>query len=337
MTNSGEKHLPPLGSIPGLVGLEHSRLDPRLFQSVLLDPLAGVLHRPAKQVRARLVLAGHGYGAALSGERAAAPARVKLFARLLEEMHCGSLVVDDIQDDSEARRGAPALHRSHGLPLALNAGNWLYFWQLWQLRELRLPAERELALTRFCLDTYLRAHFGQALDVGYRADELPQEGVRPASLANMELKTGALLALALGGGALLAGAGPETCEPLLRYGRALGVYLQMFDDIGNVTNPGLGPKRFEDFRGRRLSWAWAAAASELGAADYTRFCALVRERRAEAAGALLEERGVLTYARAEARRFLSAARAELERDAPPATRATLGEIEAIEQLLTGAY
>ncbi|RZA08151.1 MAG: hypothetical protein EOP11_05690 [Proteobacteria bacterium] len=337
MTNSGEQHLPLNSSVPGLVGLEFSKAGGNLFQGVLLDPLATLLHRPAKHVRARLVLAGYGYGAALGKGKARAPESVRRFARLLEQMHGASLVIDDIQDASTLRRGAPTMHQTYGVPVALNAGNWLYFWQLWQLRELNLAPEQELKLTRFCLDTYLKAHFGQALDVGHRADELPQAEVKEACIANMELKTGALLAFALGGGALLADACVDSVAPLLSYGRALGIYLQMADDIGNVTNVDLGPKQYEDFKGRRLSWAWATAASELSPLAYARFLAHVRAYRFDEAQAHLEQHGVIFAARSKARGFLKEARANLEAKAPPAAQAILKEIETIESLLSGAY
>ena len=337
MTNSGEQHLPKSAAVSSLVGLRYSRANANLFQGVLLDPLATLLHRPAKQVRARLVLAGYAYGAALAGTKGRASVCVRRFAKLLEEMHGASLVIDDIQDGSTLRRGAPTLHQSYGVPVALNAGNWLYFWQLWQIRELKLAPEAELRLTRYCLDTYLKAHFGQALDVGHRADELPQAEVADASLANMELKTGALLAFALGGGALLAGAAETSLAPIVAYGRALGVYLQMADDIGNVTNAELGAKQYEDFKQRRLSWAWAAAATELASADYARFLGHVRAYRFESARALLENAGVLSAARTKARAFLAEARAGLEATTPPAARPVLSEIESIETLLSGAY
>lgn len=335
MTDSGERHLPRLNTVKENVSLEYSELDPRRFQPVLLDPLAVLLHRPAKQVRARLVLAGHAYGASLGGR--AAPSRARRFASLLEEMHAGSLVIDDIQDNSELRRGSPSLHRTHGVPVALNAGNWLYFWQLYQLRELGLPPERELELTQFCLDTYLKAHYGQSLDVGYRADTLPRSDVGAACIANMELKTGALLALALGAGALLAEAPLAPAAPLLSYGRALGIYLQMFDDIGNVTNPELGPKRYEDFRGRRLTWVWASAARNLSDGTYALFVEALRAGDDRGAHNLLENMGVLESARREARAFLAKARTKLHYQTPAAARSTLPEIESIETLLTGAY
>jgi hypothetical protein len=47
---------------------------------------------------------------------------------VVEFIHAGSLVVEDIEDGSRIRRGRVALHVRYGMPVALNAGNWLYFW-----------------------------------------------------------------------------------------------------------------------------------------------------------------------------------------------------------------
>ena len=41
----------------------------------------------------------------------------------IELLHNAFLVHDDIEDESEMRRGEPALHSLHGVPLALNAGD----------------------------------------------------------------------------------------------------------------------------------------------------------------------------------------------------------------------
>ncbi len=61
-------------------------------------------------------------------------------------LHLGSLIVDDIEDGSPIRRGGPALHLQIGTPLALNAGNWLYFLPGLLVSRLELPQTRELSL-----------------------------------------------------------------------------------------------------------------------------------------------------------------------------------------------
>ena len=46
---------------------------------------------------------------------------------LPELLHVGSLIIDDVQDDSDVRRGGPACHKMYGEPLAINAGCASYF------------------------------------------------------------------------------------------------------------------------------------------------------------------------------------------------------------------
>jgi geranylgeranyl diphosphate synthase type II len=44
-------------------------------------------------------------------------------AAVLELFHNAFLVHDDVEDESEMRRGAPALHQQHGVPIAVNVGD----------------------------------------------------------------------------------------------------------------------------------------------------------------------------------------------------------------------
>ena len=65
-----------------------------------------------------------------------------------------------------ARRGKLALHIRYGLPMALNAGNWLYFWPFELIRTLELPSETTLSVYEYYHRTRLRAYFGQATLLG---------------------------------------------------------------------------------------------------------------------------------------------------------------------------
>ena len=53
----------------------------------------------------------------------------------LELLHTAFLVHDDVEDDSELRRGGPTLHRQYGRALAVNAGDGLAVLALGALRE----------------------------------------------------------------------------------------------------------------------------------------------------------------------------------------------------------
>jgi geranylgeranyl diphosphate synthase type II len=81
--------------------------------------------RGGKMIRSKLLIASAiAHGGSLE--------RALPLAAALELFQNWVLIHDDIEDDSEERRGQPALHRTHGLPLALNAGDALhvYMWQV---------------------------------------------------------------------------------------------------------------------------------------------------------------------------------------------------------------
>lgn len=240
------------------------------LERTLLRPAAEFLGRPSKCFRARLVR----IGAALGGGRRPLP---PLLPSVIELIHAGSLIVDDIQDDSTHRRSRPALHQLHGAPLALNVGNWLYFWPLELIGSLGLPAPIAVDVQQRTTRAMWRCHFGQALDLGLRIGRLRQRDVPVAVGAIAELKAGSLTELAASIGAVATGAPPANVRALARFGRRAGVGLQMLDDLANLRGAGDSEKRHEDLRLGRPTWVWAALARRL---EPARFVALQRRARA---------------------------------------------------------
>jgi geranylgeranyl diphosphate synthase type 3 len=55
------------------------------------------------------------------------PAQLKAIVHVVELLHNASLLVDDIEDDSELRRGKPVAHKIYGVPQAINSANYVYF------------------------------------------------------------------------------------------------------------------------------------------------------------------------------------------------------------------
>jgi geranylgeranyl pyrophosphate synthase len=117
----------------------------------------------------------------------------------------------------------------------------------------------------------LRAHFGQALDLGAKMAQLPQHSVAEVCLAGMTLKTGALMGFAAALGGTVAGKSQPVQSLLEQFGVDLGVALQMFDDLGNVIGKCDPQKRYEDLTLARPSWVWACAANNSDAYIYEEF------------------------------------------------------------------
>jgi geranylgeranyl pyrophosphate synthase len=187
---------------------------------------------------------------------------------IIESLHAGSLIVDDIEDDSEHRRNLPCLHRTIGLPLALNAGNFLYFWPQVLLSHCGLSAANRLRAHERLALCLMRCHQGQALDLAVRVDELAQADVPNVVRAIATLKTGGLLGLAMALGAIAADASNEQTDAIAAFGCAIGEGLQMFDDMSGIQNPRRRDKAHEDLEYARATFVWALLAEELEAPAY---------------------------------------------------------------------
>lgn len=261
-------------------------------------------------------------------------------ARAIEDIHLGSLIVDDIQDGSTERRGQHALHAAFGIPLALNAGNYLYMRALRTTHGLNLPDKCLRRLQGLLLDCMAEAHEGQAIDLGVQAHGVPQAELPHVSEACARSKTGALVKAACGAGYLLhTDCAEESLDALLAFGTFWGATLQKLDDIGHYVasrDGRLAPdKAFEDFRHRRPTWVWATAARELSNTAYARFrklaCQTPESEELDSLLSPLLRRELLRLTEGLADAF-----AEL-RLALPARTAFADEVAALNQDLLRAY
>ena len=263
-------------------------LDLRYWEAALLDPARDILRRPGKGFRSQLVASSWALAGGTPGQQ---PQELQF---LVELLHAGSLVIDDIEDASETRRGEPSLHRRFGLPLALNTGNWLHFLPLALLSRLGLQRDLALALYADIADAVVLSHQGQALDLSLRVTSLRQSEV-PAFVAQVtQLKTGALLRLAALMGARAAGAAPETLTALAHFGTRVGFVLQMADDWSGIAVDRRRNKGFEDLQLGRPTWPWAWLAESRDPVGYAGIA-----RAAELAAAAPEVEEVLLRLRAQ--------------------------------------
>jgi geranylgeranyl pyrophosphate synthase len=301
------------GRLQDLLGLNDEVYVEDILQNALLSPIREMTSSPGKRVRGKLVALAYRLLSNEAQQSTTSARRLRIGAEVLELIHAGSLIVDDIEDGSRVRRGISALHVRYGLPIALNAGNWLYFWPLQLVKDLELPAETTLTAYQYYHRTLLRAHFGQALDLGTRVDTLGQNRVSEVCSVSLALKTGALMGFAMVMGGLIAGAEDATTMLLDDFGRELGVALQMFDDIGNITGAREPLKKYEDFTLRRPSWAWAWAAMNSSPEEYARFVDAVRKLPdADALEEWFAKHELIKKARASAYRHLEQTFASLK-------------------------
>ncbi|NOY99143.1 MAG: polyprenyl synthetase family protein [Chloroflexi bacterium] len=150
-------------------------------------------------------------------------------AAAVELVHNFSLVHDDIQDNSDTRRGRATVWVKWGMPQAINAGDGLFILANLAMSDLEngYPAGTVVRAARILQNTCLDLTRGQYLDISYetRAD-LDIESYWPMIAG----KTAALLSACTEIGALLGGADEGALAAYRDFGRHLGLAFQVQDD-----------------------------------------------------------------------------------------------------------
>lgn len=200
-------------------------------------PGTEILNRGGKRWRPLLML--------LCCEACGGGDRVLPLTPLVELPHNGSLIVDDIEDNSAERRGGPAVHLQYGLDLAINAGNLFYFLPF-QLLDRHLPDEAERGrVYRIALEDLLRLHVGQGLDILWHRDPRALPSVAEY-LQMCRLKTGSLARLAARVGTVVGGGGDRQAATAGVAAENFGVAFQIIDDVANLAGGVPGKRRGDD-------------------------------------------------------------------------------------------
>ncbi len=262
--------------LSGLVNAERTRVSfcDNMRQTTLLDPAARFLADSGKRIRKSIV----DIVFKMAGGVGAAPL---CLGESIEWLHAGSLVIDDIQDNSPIRRERPSLHVEMGTPLALNAGNWMYFHALGRLFDDSLSQSVQHRLLQKMIAAGQKCHQGQALDLGARIDEIDPKNIRPLVLEISRLKTGSLVAMAATFGAVAAGANRTLTTALSRFGTNVGIVLQMRNDLEELrsfvnNSPNELAIRTDDLRNARVTWPWAWAKQVCTSEEFEQLIVLLR-------------------------------------------------------------
>lgn len=240
----------------------------------------------------------------------------------IELLHNALLIHDDIEDGSDERRGRPALHRIHGVPLALNAGDTLSLLSLQPLKDNAQRLGQKLAM-RILEETERMAWEsaeGQALELGWRRDN--RLDVTDADYLEMILKKTCWLGTIhpSRAGALIATGTDANLDSLFRFGFFFGAAFQIQDDVLNLAGDARYGKELHGdlWEGKRtvmLIHTYRACDPQRRA-ELARVLALVREERtAEQVAwmrALIDEFNSIEYATGIARGLAGAALWEFE-------------------------
>lgn len=154
----------------------------------------------------------------------------------LELLHNAFLVHDDVEDESEERRGSPTLHALHGTAVAINVGDALALLGLRALLDSRERLGDRLALgvleeaERMARETVE----GQAIELGWRRDNAMH--LDDSDYLEMILKKTCwyTVIFPMRVGALIGTRDRVALDAFLRFGFFLGAAFQIQDDRLNL-------------------------------------------------------------------------------------------------------
>lgn len=158
-----------------------------------------------------------------------------------ELMHVGSLIIDDVQDQSELRRGGKACHLVYGEPVAINSGTAAYFLTQKLLLADQVSDADKLRLYDLYFQAMRAGHAGQALDLANAHDLMPaavESGDGTALIGRIlachRLKTAVPAGSLARMGAVVGGGTGEQIEAVGGFFEALGLAFQIVDDVLNL-------------------------------------------------------------------------------------------------------
>ena len=255
-------------------------------------------------------------------------------AAAVELLHNFSLIHDDIEDNSDFRRGRPTVWKIWGEAQAINTGDAMFALanaSLLNLTETVSP-EGVLRASKLFQTTCLRLTQGQHLDIAFE----DQDQVDLETYWQMVSgKTAALLAFSFETGALCAGADSGIQKHYHNFGHYLGLAFQVQDDIlgiwGDEERTGKSTTGDLVTRKKTLPVLYGLAQKKSFHAGWT--SGEMTPEKALQLGDLLETEGGLAYAQREADRLTTQALAAQEKAQP---QGEAGEIlrETARQLLS---
>ena len=245
------------------------------------------------------------------------------FAIIPEVVHNGTLMVDDLEDSSEWRRGKPCTYKLFGLDIAVNAGNAMYYLPLLPLLENRSKISfRKLAqVYAVYAQEMINLSLGQAMDIAWHRGLASADRISEKDYLQMcAYKTGTLARMAAKIAAVLCDADEHTVEKLGYFAESLGIAFQMKDDVLDLTSAQFTEKkggRGQDVTEGKRSLPVIHALKVSNAADRKRLIDILNMRSSEQklrdeAIAIMEKYDSIEYTKRFARRIVRTSWKETE-------------------------
>ena len=156
------------------------------------------------------------------------------FTAIIEIIHNGTLLVDDIEDNAKLRRGKLCVHKIYGEDIAINTGSIMYFLPMKLIKEMELSEQQKSRICETYYDEMSNLSFGQAMDIyWHKNNKIPE---KEEYMQMCLCKTGALASIAARFACIIAG---KTKTDEILFGNAighLGIGFQIQDDILDIIS-----------------------------------------------------------------------------------------------------
>lgn len=185
------------------------------------------------------------------------PLQFRPILAIPEMIHCSSLVLDDIVDNSILRRGAPCSHHIHGISLAGNGSLAATFFAFSLVDDKTMPLSdhTRLKLYEMLYWEHYGCSIGTALDLEWSNLKLTAIDHDQYIQHIVYRSCAYTYRVAAGAGCIASGASAIDQEALFNYGTLTGIAFQFIDDILNLKpgTPSWGKTIGEDITAGKRS------------------------------------------------------------------------------------
>ncbi|TKY88781.1 hypothetical protein EX895_002412 [Sporisorium graminicola] len=214
-------------------------------ENAILEPYTYLDSNPGKEVRTKLIEAFNVW--------LQVPTRkLDAICDVVRMLHTASLLMDDVEDNSDLRRGIPVAHKIYGIPQTINTANYVYFLvfsEIFRMNEDSSSDSPPLSPTaattasgmpkatveRLVVDELINLHRGQGMDLLWRDSLICPTEEEYVEMVNN--KTGGLFRIAV---KLMLSQSPSAraagFPDLIPMVNLIGLLFQILDDFMNLQS-----------------------------------------------------------------------------------------------------
>ncbi|KAJ1642617.1 hypothetical protein J3B02_000324 [Coemansia erecta] len=290
---------------------EFSQRETLSMEEALLAPYKYLCQVPGKEIRTLMINA-------FSDWLNLDAAQLNSISNIIRKLHTSSLMIDDVEDNSDLRRGIPVTHKIYGVPMTINTANYVYFIALQDVL-----AMKNAALVEIFTEELLNLHRGQGMELYWR-DTM----TCPTEAQYLEMvghKTGGLFRLAV----KMMQKCSERTKDFTELVNLMGAFFQIRDDYMNLQSSEYSNNKgyCEDLTEGKFSFVITHAITQ--GEDGAQLMSILRQRTTDNN---VKSYAVSLMAKARSFEYTKGVLDRLERDIAVKIREHGGN-EALEQLM----